>query len=116
MPHGHRIDLYGRFPYNLIVLKRKRVIPESKAYRFDARLTADQKRLIQRAADLEGRSMTDFVLQSAEAAAERTIQERAMLILSVRETEVFVNAILHPAEPRSVLRKAAREYKKFAGL
>ena len=31
----------------------------------------EQKLLIQRAADLEGRSMTDFVLHSAEAAAER---------------------------------------------
>jgi len=30
--------------------------------------------------------MTDFVLHSAEAAAERTIEERAMLILSARGT------------------------------
>ena len=56
--------------------------------------------------------MTDFVLRSAEAAAERTIQERAMLILSVRETEAFVNAILKPAAPGPVLRAAARHYKK----
>ena len=55
--------------------------------------------------------MTDFVLHSAEAAAERTIEERAMLILSARETETFVDAILHPAEPGAVLRSAARHYK-----
>ena len=64
--------------------------PRSKVYRFDARLDEDQKTLIQRAADLEGRTMTDFVLHSAEAAAERTIQERVMVILSARETEAFV--------------------------
>ena len=29
--------------------------------------------------------MTDFVLRSAQAAAERTIQERAMLFLTVEE-------------------------------
>jgi len=68
--------------------------PKLRAYRFDARLNEEQKILIQRAADLEGRTMTDFVLHSAEAAAERTIEERAMLILSARGTEAFVDAIL----------------------
>ena len=87
----------------------------AKGYRFDARLNHEQKLLIQRAADLEGRTMTDFVLHSAEAAAERTIKERARLILTVRETEMFVNAILKPAEPGPVLRKAARQYKEKMG-
>lgn len=89
--------------------KQKKVI--SKVYRFDARLDEDQKTLIQRAADLEGRTMTDFVLHSAKIAAEHTIQERAMLILSARDTEAFVSAILRPAEPGPVLRAAARAYK-----
>lgn len=83
----------------------------SKVYRFDARLDEDQKTLIQRAADLEGRTMTDFVLHSAKVAAERTIQERAMMVLSARDTEVFVDAILNPPKPGPVLRAAARAYK-----
>jgi len=92
--------------------KSVRQIPRSKAYRFDARLNEDQKILIQRAADLEGRTMTDFVLHSAETAAERTIQKRSMLMLSARETEAFVNAVLNPAEPGVVLRRAAQQYKR----
>ena len=91
---------------------KKRTNSKSKAYRFDARLNEEQKILIQRAADLEGRTMTDFVLHSAETAAARTIEERAILILSARETEAFVDAILNPAEPGPVLRAAARHYKK----
>jgi uncharacterized protein (DUF1778 family) len=83
----------------------------SKVYRFDARLDEDQKTLIQRAADLEGRTMTDFVLHSAQVAAERTIQDRAIMVLSARDTEAFVNAILNPPEPGPVLRAAARAYK-----
>lgn len=83
----------------------------SKTYRFDARLNEDQRILIQRAADLEGRTLTDFVLRSAEAAAQQTIENRAMLILSARATEIFVNAVLHPAEPGSILLAAARDYK-----
>ena len=96
------------------VVKRRKN-PRSKAYRFDARLNEEQKVLIQKAADLEGRTMTDFVLHSAETAAERTIQERAMLILSARETEAFVDAVLNPAEPGPILRAAARHYKKTVG-
>jgi len=91
-----------------------RAVPP-KGYRFDARLNKEQKLLIQRAADLEGRSMTDFVLHSAEAAAERTIQQRAILVLTARESEAFVNAILNPPEPGPVLRKAFRRYREFMG-
>ena len=55
--------------------------------------------------------MTDSVLHSAEAAAERTIEERAILILTARETEAFAQALLDRPKPGSVLRKAAREYR-----
>src|SRR5437899_10781052 len=87
-------------------------VPPAKTYRFDARLNEEQKLLIQRAADLEGRTMTDFVLHSAEAAAERAIERRAMLILTARETESFADAVLNPRNPGPVLRKAAREYRR----
>jgi uncharacterized protein (DUF1778 family) len=97
------------------VKSRTRKAPRAKDYRFDARLNEEQKMLIQKAADLEGRSMTDFVLRSAQAAAERTLQDRAMLILSARETESFVDAVLNPAEPGPTLRAAARLYKKNIG-
>lgn len=86
--------------------------PPPKTYRFDARLNEEQKLIIQRAADLEGRTLTDFVLQSAQAAAERTIERRALLILDARESEAFARAVLSPAEPGPVLRKAARDYRE----
>ena len=97
---------------------KRRAVPSSatplrtKAYRFDARLNEDQKLLIQRAADMEGRTLTDFVLQSAQAAAERTLRQRASLILSARETETFVTAILNPPEPGPILLEAVRQYRK----
>jgi uncharacterized protein (DUF1778 family) len=89
---------------------RKHRMPQAKLYRFDARINEAQKLLIQRAADLEGRTMTDFVLASAKTAAERVIERLDILMLSARETEAFADAILNPAEPGSVLRRAARDY------
>ena len=91
---------------------RKDRMPPAKTYRFDARLNEAQKLLIQRAADLEGRTITDFVLSSARAAAERTIEKHGMLILTARESEAFADAILSPAEPGPVLRRAARAYRE----
>jgi len=96
--------------------KQARRVAPAKTYRFDARLNEEQKLLIQRAADLEGRSMTDFVLHSAEAAAERTIENRAMLVLTARETEAFAAAILKPPAPGRVLRRAAREYREKTAI
>ena len=64
-------------------------------------------------------ALTDEDVQpaaSAEAAAKRTIEERAVLFLSARETESFVDAILHPADPGPVLRAAARCYKNLTLL
>ena len=87
----------------------------AKRYRFDARLNESQRVLLQRAADLEGRTLTDFVLHSAELAAEHTIRERTMLVLSARDTEAFVDALLNPPEPGSVLRGAAKRYKERLG-
>ena len=92
--------------------KKRKKTARAKAYRFDAQLNEDQKTLVQRVADLKGRTMTDFIIHSAETAAERTIQERAVLILSARETKIFVDAILNPSEPGPVLRAAARHYKQ----
>jgi uncharacterized protein (DUF1778 family) len=95
----------------------RRKEPAPKAYRFDARLNESQKLLIQRAADLEGRTLTDFVLHSAESAAERTIQERTMLVLSARDTEAFVQTLLESARaPGATLRRAAKRYKQIFGL
>jgi uncharacterized protein (DUF1778 family) len=94
----------------------RQTVQRTKMYRFDARLNEEQKFLIQRAADLEGRTMTDFVLHSAEIAAQRTIEKRAMLILTARETETFANAVLNPPDPGAVLRQAAREYRENLAL
>jgi uncharacterized protein (DUF1778 family) len=56
------------------------------------------------------------LLHSAEAATERTIENRAMLVLTARETEAFADAILKPAAPGAILRRAAREYREKTAM
>jgi uncharacterized protein (DUF1778 family) len=87
-----------------------------KTARLEARLTDEQKALFQRAADLTGRSLTEFVVVSAQEVAARTVREHAVLTLSGHDRQVFVEALLRPARPNKRLRQAARRYKSITGI
>lgn len=89
--------------------------PAGKGERLEARITPAQKEILQHAAELEGRSLTDFVVSSAQATARRIIHEHEVLLLSARDREVFVNALLNPPSPNDKLRRAARRYKQKHG-
>ena len=87
-----------------------------KTARLEARLTNEQKALFQHAADLTGRSLTEFVVGSAQEVAARTIREHEVLTLSGRDRQVFVDALLKPISPNKRLRQAARRYKSVSGI
>lgn len=84
----------------------------AKTARLEARVTDDQKALFQRAADLTGRSLTDFVVSSAQEIAARTVREREVLTLSGLDRKVFLDALLNPPPPSKRLRQAASRYKR----
>jgi uncharacterized protein (DUF1778 family) len=88
--------------------------PAPKTARFEARITDDQKALFQHAADLTGRSLTDFVIGSVQEAAARAVREREVLTLSALDRQTFLDALLKPPEPSKRLRQAARRYKRIS--
>lgn len=65
------------------------------------------KALLQKAADLEGRTLTDFVAVCAQAEAKRVIEQHLTLKLSVEDSIAFVDAPLNPPKPNDALKKAA---------
>jgi uncharacterized protein (DUF1778 family) len=83
--------------------------------RFDARLPGDLKDLLQRAADLDGQSLTDFVLGAAKRAAEETIQRHEVIELTARDSQLLAEALLNPPAPSARLRAAFEEYRRFTG-
>jgi uncharacterized protein (DUF1778 family) len=87
----------------------------SRNARLEARITAEQKDVLSKAAALLGRSLTDFVVTSAYETAARTIREHEAMVLSERDRKVFVSALLNPPAPGARLRKAARRYKQRFG-
>jgi len=84
----------------------------AKSERLEARVTSEQKRLIERAAELEGRSITDFVVASVASAAKQVIQDHEVLKLTAKDREVFVQVLLNPAKPAEKLRRAVHRYKE----
>jgi uncharacterized protein (DUF1778 family) len=91
----------------------KKSSPE-RTERLEARISAAQKALFLRAAELHGRTMTDFVVASAHDAAVRTIQDMQSIRLTAQDSRAFVDSILNPREPSPRLKAAARRYKLFA--
>ena len=88
----------------------------ARAERLEARVTAEQKNLVERAAALQGRTLTDFVLTSLQDAARRAIEEHHQLALSVRDSEAFVDALLTPQPVNDRLRDTVRRYREKAGV
>ena len=86
--------------------------PTSKQERLEARITAEQKELLQQAAAMEGTTITDFVVRSAQRAAEQTIRDHGMLVLTARESQAFVEALLDSPTPNAALRAAAKRYRR----
>jgi uncharacterized protein (DUF1778 family) len=88
----------------------------TRAERLETRVTVEQKSLIERAAALQGRTLTDFVLTSVQDAARRAIEEHQQLALSVRDSEAFVDALLNPKPVNDRLRDTVRRYRERAGV
>lgn len=86
-----------------------------KAERLEARLTPDLKELLLRAAALEGRSLTDFVVDAAATAARNLIQEYEIIRLSRRDQEAFVKAMMNPPKATKKQKALGRWYRKQSG-
>ena len=82
-----------------------------KTDRLEARIPGDLKAILLKAAALQGRSLTDFVVASASDAARRVIRESEVLELSERDQVSFAEALLNPASASPTLKDAARRYR-----
>jgi len=83
----------------------------SKDERLEARVTSKTKALLTRAASIQGRSVTDFVVQSTVEAAQRVIREHDYIDLTQGDRRAFVEAVLNPLSPSERLKQAARRHQ-----
>lgn len=79
--------------------------------RVAVRMTPEVKRVIERAAALSGQTTTDFLTASAHRAAQQVLDRQERMVLSARDRELFVAALLDPPAPGERLRAAAKRYR-----
>jgi uncharacterized protein (DUF1778 family) len=83
--------------------------------RLEARLPAEVHALLKRAAEIEGRSLTDFVVAAASAAARKTIEEAGMIRLSVEDQRRFAEALINPPPLSPALKRAFKHHRRLVG-
>lgn len=86
-----------------------------KPERFEARLSREQKQVLLKAAAHAGQSLTQFVISSAQRAAEQTIREHEVITLSVRDSQALLATLRNPGPTPPKLVEAAQRYKAFMG-
>jgi uncharacterized protein (DUF1778 family) len=70
------------------------------------------KELVELAAGLARRKLTDFCLTALTDAAERTIARHETLALSARDRKLFFDTLINPPKPSGRLRRAFRSARE----
>jgi len=85
----------------------------NRSARLEARISPEVLAVVRRAAELQGRSVSDFVVAAAHEAANRTIEETHIIRLSVEDQRAFADAILNPPPPSPALLRAAEAHARL---
>lgn len=88
----------------------------TRSSRLEARINSEQKALFEKAAELQGCSLSNFIIVSAREAALKTIREHEVIRLVGPDRDAFIAALINPPKPTRKMREAANRYKKEAGL
>lgn len=80
--------------------------------RLGFRLDEEAKELIERAAHLSRRKVSDFCVATLTDVARRTIAEHETLALSDRDRRAFFEALIHPPRQSKRLERAVAEHKR----
>jgi uncharacterized protein (DUF1778 family) len=84
-----------------------------KDARLEARVTVEQKQLMERAAGLRGQNLTEFIVAVLADAATQIIKDRESIELTERDRRAFAEALLNPAPPSKLALADAQWYKQI---
>jgi len=87
--------------------------PTNRTARLEARIAPDVLDIVRRAAELQGRSLSDFVVAAAQEAAQRTITETQIIRLSVEDQERFAQTLLDPPPLAPAMQRAQEAHARL---
>lgn len=85
---------------------------ENSMARIDARIPLSVREMIDRAAAMQGRTRTDFLIEAALEKAEKVITEQTIVRLAMQDQEILAKALLDEKveRPTPFIRELAAEY------
>lgn len=84
-----------------------------KNARLEARVTEEQKQLMERAASLRGQNLTEFIVSVLAEASSQIIKDSSILELTERDRLTFANALLNPSAPSDRAYADAQWYQQM---
>lgn len=88
---------------------------QTRNARLEARISPEALAIVKRAAEIQGRSVSDFVVAAAQEAAKRAIEDTTRILLSIEDQRRVMDALLNPPEPNAALKKAAEAHRRLTG-
>lgn len=86
-----------------------------KKERLDLRLPAAAKHQIETAAELQGRSVSDFVVAAALTQASQVIEQQMVLTLCLEDSMALAETFMNEPAPNKKAIEAARRYRERMG-
>lgn len=81
--------------------------------RIEARIAPDALAVVRHAAEIQGRSLSDFIVAAALQDAHRTIDEAQIIRLSVQDQQRFAQALLDPPPVAPAMKRALLAHKRL---
>lgn len=88
----------------------------TRTTRIEARIAPDALAVVKRAAELQGRSVSDFVVTAVSEAAHKVIEETHVIRLSAEDQQRFVELLLNPPPPAPAMERAEKAHAELFGL
>jgi len=85
----------------------------TRTARIEARIAPDALAVVRRAAELQGRSVSDFVVAAAQEAAAHVIEEAQIIRLSVEDQRAIAEAILNPPLLTPAMERAVARHREL---
>ena len=88
-------------------------IDAPRTARVEARIAPDVLVVVRRAAELQGRSISDFLVTAAKEAAYRTIEENQIIRLSVDDQQRFTELLINPPPKAPAMDRAFEAHDRL---
>ena len=79
--------------------------PAARSARLGLRATPEQEAVLRRAAEVAHKSLTDFILDSACLAAEQTLLDQRLFMVSGSQYQALMDLLERPEQPSEGLRE-----------